>query len=332
MTRANNIIGSIDDVARALAGARDVVVCGHVSPDGDCLGSTLGLVHALRAAGITTTALKAQDEPVEYGLRFLPGAAELVAACDYAGPVGTFVTVDVPSADRMGDAAAALHAHADHTVTIDHHLGRGDFSDVCYVDPDAPSASLLVWEVVKRMGIEPNAAVATCCYTGLNTDTGRFSFQNATYAAFQAASEMVAAGAEPAVVAREVYQNRSMAALKLEAVALERLQCFEGGACGLTYLLKSDFEALGAVKSDADPIIDLVRSLRGVQVACVLREQEDVVRGSLRAKDDTDVSAIAERIGGGGHRAAAGFTFHGTMDEARALMVDEFTALGARGK
>lgn len=332
MTQENNPIGSIDDVARALAGARDVVVCGHVSPDGDCIGSTLGLVHALRAAGIAATPLKAQDEPLEFGLRFLPGADELVAACDYRGPLGMFVTVDVPSADRMGEAASALHAKAPHTVTIDHHLGRGDFSEVSYVVPDAPSASLLVWDVVKRMGIEPNADVATCCFTGLNTDTGRFSFQNATYDAFRKAADMVAAGADPALVAREVYQNRSLAALKLEAVALERMQCFEGGSCGLTYLLKSDFEAFGAVKADADPIIELVRSLRGVQVACVLREQDDVVRGSLRAKDDTDVSAIAARIGGGGHRAAAGFTFHGTMAEARELMLAEFKAIGSREK
>lgn len=332
MTEAINPIGSLDDVAQALAGARDVVVCGHVSPDGDCLGSTLGLVHALRLAGISATPLKAQDEPVEYGLRFLPGADELVAANDYEGPLGTFVTVDVPNADRMGEAARALHARADRTVTIDHHQGLGDFSQVSYVDPDAPSASLIVWKVVKRMGIEPDAAVATCCYTGLNTDTGRFSFQNATQEAFEAASEMVAAGAAPALVAREVYQNRSMGALKLESVALERLKCFEDGACALTYLLKSDFEAFNAVKSDADPIVDLVRSLRGVKVACVLREQDDVVRGSLRAKDATDVSAIAARIGGGGHRAAAGFTFQGTMDQARVRMVDEFRALGAGGK
>ena len=331
MMRANNIIGSIDDVARALAGARDVVVCGHVSPDGDCLGSTLGLVHALRAAGISATALKAQDEPVEYGLRFLPGAAELVAACDYAGPVGTFVTVDVPSADRMGDAAAALHARGPHGDDRP-PSGQGDFSDVCYVDPMTPSASLLVWEVVKRMGIEPNAAVATCCYTGLNTDTGRFSFQNATYAAFRAASQMVAAGAEPAVVAREVYQNRSMAPSSSKP--------WRSSACSarrglLRAHLPAEIGFRGLRRGCRTPIpsstsYEACAGAGGLRPA---REQEDVVRGSLRAKDDTDVlSAIAERIGGGGHRAAAGFTFLGTMDEARALMLDEFTALGARGK
>lgn len=313
-------------IAEALKAHDDFVICGHVSPDGDCLGSQLGLAAALRKLGKRATCLLAKDEPIDERLAFLPGADGLVPSEAFDGCARTFVAVDVPTRERVGEAAAALRDSCELAVTVDHHAVDTSMADLVYVDPDAASTTLLVWELAGLLGVDRSGDVALCCYTGLVTDTGRFQYQNTDAAAMRAASEMVEAGADPASVSRSIFQNRSLPSVRLEGVAVERMVFGADGAYALSWLTRSDFEKTGAVKADAEPIIDALRSVSGVRVACMLREQGDVVRGSLRAKDDTDVAAIARFFGGGGHVAAAGFTLSCSIDEAR-RSVEE--ALGA---
>ncbi len=302
--------------AQALAQYESFALCGHVSPDGDCVGSQLALAAALRAMGKRATCLLAKPDALDAGLMFLPGACDLVPAASFAENVDAFIACDVPTLERLSDAAE-VHARAKAHFTIDHHAVDSCMAEFNYVDPDAPATGMLVWRLISEMGVEPSADVAQCCYLALMTDTGRFQFQNTTAEAFALAGEMVRAGASPDVCSREIYQRRSFASLGLERVALENMQVAPSRRWVLSHVRLSDFDRLGAVKADAEPLIDVLRSLDGVSVACMLREQDDVVRGSLRAKgDDLDVAALARKIGGGGHKAAAGFTFKGTMEEA----------------
>lgn len=318
---------SIADIAREIERYDSFVICGHVSPDGDCLGSQLALQAALRKMGKKATCLLAFKEEIEYGLRFMPGIDEMVPASDYDGDAEAFVTVDVPSAERMGEEAALVHGRTPHTITIDHHLSEGDFSDVAYVDSHAPATSMIVWDLVKELGVEPDAAIATCVYVGIITDTGRFQYQNTTADALAVASEVVGFGADPAEIARNIYQNRSRQSLALEQRMLANLEIVGKGQFAMSHIMRSDFVETGARKPDAEPLIDVLRSIRGIRVACMLRQQTGSVRGSLRAKDDTDVARIAEQLGGGGHRAAAGFTFKGSMDDARDYVRNVFENL-----
>lgn len=318
--------------AEFLATHDDFVICGHVSPDGDCIGSQLGLAAALRSLGKQATCLLAKDEPVDARLGFLPGIEDMVPAASFAGTVRTFVAVDVPTRERIGEAAAALLDGCDASLTVDHHAVDSTMTDLVYVDPDAASVTMLVWEIARLMGASRAGDTAVCCYTGLVTDTGRFQYQNTDRAALLAAAEMVGDGADPAAVSRAVFQNRSLPSIRLEGMAIDRMTLGVGGAYALSWLSLADFEAANAVKADAEPIIDALRSVAGVRVACMLREQGDVVRGSVRAKDDTDVAVIARRFGGGGHRAAAGFTLSCTLDEARAAVEAALSdAVGAAG-
>lgn len=306
----------LPSAARFLASHDDFVVCGHVSPDGDCLGSQLGLAAALRSMGKRVTCLLAKDEPVDERLGFLPGAADLVPASSFAGEAAAFVAVDVPTRERMGEAAAALLDRCAASLTLDHHAADEAMTELAYVDPDAASVTMLVWEVARLLGADLEGAVATCCYTGLVTDTGRFQYQNTDRAALAAAADMVGAGADPSAVSREVFQNRSLPSIRLESMAVDRMELGAGGTFALSWLSLADFAAVGAVKADAEPVIDALRSVAGVRVACILREQDGAVRGSIRAKDGTDVAAVARRFGGGGHRAAAGFTLELPLGEA----------------
>lgn len=305
------------EIAEQLKVLDDFVICGHVNPDGDCLGSQLGLYFALRNLGKRATCVLARNEPIEVGLQFLPGSDALIPASLYTEKPQVFIGVDVPTTERIGDAAA-LHDRASVRFTVDHHAVESCMAEFNYIDPDASATCLLIWELSGYLGSR-SREVAHCCLTGLITDTGRFAYQNTDAASFNGAAEMMEWGADPTEVNREFFQSRSLASIELEKLTLEHMEFYEDNQFVLSYLSQEDFAQCGAVKADAEPLIDTLRSIRGIKVALILRENDrNTIRGSLRAKDDeTDVSAVARQFDGGGHKAAAGFTFHGTLEEAR---------------
>lgn len=316
---------NLHEIAALLKEPRSFAVCGHIGPDGDCLGSELALAEALRLMGKEVYTLIPREEQLDPAFAFMKGFDRLIPAPRFEGAVDAFITVDVPSRDRMADAVRVLDT-AELTITIDHHGAHERLGEYTYADPAVASTTMLIWDLISELGIAPTPEIATCCYAGLMTDTGRFQYQNADASAFYAASRMVEAGARADEVSKAVYQHRSLASVKLEARAIERLLVAADGTWALTYLTKDDFSSCGAVKADGEPIIDIIRCIEGLRVACVLREQDDIIRGSFRAKDDTDVATIARDYEGGGHKAAAGFTLHCPMDEAVDLITARLNA------
>ena len=303
------------EIAEVIRAHESFAICGHVGPDGDCLGSQIALAAALRELGKEVTCLLAKPDPIDHSLLFLPGLDEFVVGEDFADTPEVFIAVDVPRSDRL-ETGEAVHARTPITITIDHHATEAPYSQYNYIDPDSASASVLVWELAKELeATNPECAMAAL--TGLITDTGRFAYQNTNAIAFEAAAEMMRAGADPAYISREFFQNRTVPSLKLEKIVLDRMQLLCDGAFSFSYLTWDDFQACQAIKADADPLIDKLRDISGVRVALILRERDDgEVRGSLRSKDDTDVSAVARCFDGGGHKAAAGLTYHGPLSDA----------------
>ncbi|MCD8200118.1 MAG: DHH family phosphoesterase [Coriobacteriaceae bacterium] len=302
------------DALEKIDQAHSIAICGHINPDGDCIGSQLALTLALRARGKEVASLLAGTSfPDLYS--FLEGYDTIVSAGSYDGTPDLFIAVDVPGADRLGDGQAVFSRSPD-SVLIDHHLPGETWTQAAYVDTDAAAVSILIWELLCQMDAERSAAIALCCYTALLTDTGSFQFQNADERAFAAAADMVKAGASPAQAAAKIYQERSVAGLRIEALVVDRMKFICDGRAVLSWATQKDFEDLGATMDDGEGLIDVIRQLGGIDVAVMLREQEGFVRGSLRAKGDVDVSVIAKKMNGGGHAAAAGFRIEGTLDEA----------------
>ncbi len=302
-----------------LKGEHSIAICGHLNPDGDCLGCVLALTLALRSCCFEVTPLLATREcPGLYD--FLDGYEWLTPACEYHESPDVFIMVDVPSLQRIGDGEY-VYKRAKKTLLIDHHQGKGSFADVAYVDDTAAAAGILVWDFIEQAGITLTPEIATCCYTALVTDTGRFQFQNTNPAALRAAADMAQAGANPSEIARYVYQRRSLAAIQLNALVMRRMEMLFDGKAVISWVCESDFKNLGATKDDGDSLIDQIRQLAGIEVAVMLREQGPIVRGSIRSKTDRDVSLIAAKMGGGGHKAAAGFSIKGGLDKARAVVI-----------
>ena len=296
----------------ALRRATSVVVCGHVRPDGDAIGSTLGLSLALREAGIPAvpTLASRSDGPSTY--EFLPGFALFVAAEQLDAP-DVFVAVDSPNPARLGDAEQLMR-QAKTVIVIDHHPDGSGFGTVNIIDSTAASTGQLVWGLARALEPNPSTDVAQCCYVGLITDTGRFSYDNTSARSFLDAADMVAAGVNPAEIARLTYQNRSKASLDIEARAMCRLTLANDGHVAYAWVTDDDFEELSVLPEEAESLPDAVRVLGGIEVAVLLRQRGDEVRVNLRAKTGFDVGGVARAFDGGGHRAASGFTFKGDID------------------
>ncbi len=297
----------------ALRRATSVVVCAHVRPDGDAMGSVLALTLALRENGVPAVPTLAHGSHVPSTYSFLPGYSLFVPVHDLEAPQ-VFVALDSPNADRIGDAAKLAKA-AETVIVIDHHPDTVAFGDVLVHEPTAAATGQIVWNLVKEFENPPSADVAQCCYVGLVTDTGRFCYDNTTSDAFRAAAEMVDAGASPSEIAVYVYQSRSAASLAIENRAMSRLTIANGGRVAYAWVNDADFEEIGALPEEAESLPDAVRVVEGVDVAILLRQAGGEVRGNLRSKTGFDVSAVAQHFGGGGHRAASGFTFSGTIDQ-----------------
>lgn len=300
--------------------AERIAISGHTSPDGDALGSVLGLGLALRARypEKDVAFLLADDAPVPRIYRFLAGAGDLVPACRYEGSPDLFIAVDCPVIDRLADAQEVAR-RARHVASFDHHPARAEFAEVSVRRVHCAATAVLIDDFLCREGMALSPDMATALFCGIVTDTGRFQYQNADPAAFNAAAHLVAAGAEPARVALEVYQSQRIEYLRLESLVMGRIRLVADGRVAYSYARRADLADLGVSQDECDGLVDVVRSVLGVEVCLFLKEVEGgSVRGNLRSKGDLDVSGIAAAFHGGGHAAAAGFTYEGTLEETLA--------------
>jgi len=224
-----------------------------------------------------------------------------------------FVALDTPSFARLGEAEPLAHS-AGRVIVIDHHPDNARLGAMSYVDPTAASTGSIIWNLLPWLRVAANSDIATCLYTALLTDTGRFSYQNTSPEALRTAAAMVERGVNVQQVFTHVYENRSAGALALIGRTLSRITCVQAGSVAYSWVSSDDFTQTGARPEETENLIDQVRSLGGVKVVFLMKSSGDSVRVSLRAKADADVGHIARSFGGGGHKAAAGFTWSGEAD------------------
>ncbi len=301
-----------DDVRRlaeAIASARSIVVASHVDPDGDAMGSTLGLWRALHIAGLNAHPALARGTTPPATYAFLPGTSALRGAQALAKP-DVFIALDAPTLGRLGDAAELARA-ASFLAFIDHHPDGDDTGDIRIVDTAAAAVGEMLWELIPALGLPVDATVATCLFTALMTDTGRFSYGNTAPRSLEIAAELIRHGADPSAVFRAVYESRTPGALRLIGRTLARITLVADSAVAYSWVTADDVTETGALPEETENLVDQVRALGGVDVVFLVKENGDGLRVSLRAKGTADVGSVARRFGGGGHAAAAGFTFNG---------------------
>jgi phosphoesterase RecJ-like protein len=302
-----------------------VLLLGTVQPDGDLLGSQIGLGLALAAAGAAVTL--AGPHPVPDVLRFLPGAA-LVERWERApGSFDLVILVDCPDPARTNGLLEGSRGPATRVVSIDHHQDSRRYADVHWVEPAASATGEMVYDLLQALGLKLTPEIATNLYTSIHTDTGSFRYSNTTPRALRVAADLVAHGARPELVAGALYECRRPEDLRRLAELLARVEVSpDGRVAWLALPAGSVTEAFVT----AEDLVNYPRSIASVKVAALFREIDpSSVKVSLRAKGEVSVARIAAAFGGGGHANAAGCTIAGSLAEARdAILKSVAQALG----
>jgi phosphoesterase RecJ-like protein len=310
----------------AISEAPRIALACHLGPDGDALGSLLALTIALRNAGNETVASWGSDPfevPPHY--KYLPRLDLLSPPASFPATPDLMITFDAGSMERLGSLEPNARA-AHKLIVIDHHVSNDHFGTVNLIDGEAAASAVIVFELLKRMSVPLNKEIATCLYTGVVTDTGRFQYKNTTPEVHRITAELLAAGAPHVEITQTIYNTHPVGYLRLAAVALEKLEIREDAAMVWTWVTKEDLDRAQVGLEDIEALIDLVRTADVADVAVVLKQQSDGrYRVSMRSKGATDVGSVATRFGGGGHALAAGFT---SVDgDPRATIEEIATAL-----
>ena len=301
----------IERVAAELRERDRFILTAHEGPDGDALGSLLGMHHLLTQLGKDSVMFMAAKEfplPIEY--RFLP-LEEVFHEPPADMADRTVIFLDCGNIDRM--PVDFLTNGDNFTINVDHHHDNTRFGDVNLVDTEASCTAEIVYELVGLLGATVTAEMAAALYVGLVTDTGKFMYENVNARTHRIAADLIDAGVEVDETYRRLYEHVPMEKLRLVSRALDKIESHCDGRLVLTYITEADYEASGAGAEMTEGIIDHLRSIEGVQVAALIRDQGSRGRAarkvSLRSSDgDADVSAIARVNGGGGHKRAAGFS------------------------
>jgi phosphoesterase RecJ-like protein len=323
-TTTTELAAVADEIRR---GERFVLTT-HENPDGDALGSVLATKLAFDQLEKDSVMVLPGDAPLPGEYLFMP-LADLHRRWPDDVSDRILVALDCANESRIADPDVL--GRVPFSIDIDHHHDNTRFGDVNLVVPDASSTGEVLRDLFRELDVELTPDLAEALYIALVTDTGRFQYTNTTPKALRLAAELVEAGADVHRIFQGVYESVQFAKLKLLARALDRAQVYEGGRIVISYLLRTDFAEVGAAEPYSEGIIDYLRAVEGADMAVLIREPPreggPTRRVSLRASvDELDVSAIARKSGGGGHRQAAGFSSEAPIEEISEFVRREFAA------
>ena len=307
------------EVAERIRAGRNFLITGHRNPDGDALGSAIALQRLIRKLG--KEAKVVVRDGFAAPLKNIPGANEVVVSdalpSDYPKAYDALFAMECPEVHRTG-----YDVLPGPVVNIDHHLGNEMYGEINFLDIEAPSVGEMVLQLNRHhLKLPLDKETATAMYVSLATDTGFFRYHNTTLRTFQAAEELVRAGAVPGDVSLWINESNSRGSIKLLGLCLTTLELHAGGKVATTELPKRFFAEAGASPEDTEGIVNYGRSIEGVLVSALLKESDNATRVSLRAKPGVDVQQIAAMFGGGGHKAASGCTIPLPLPEAKKKLV-----------
>lgn len=315
-----------ENLLKSLRSGHRYVVTSHVNPDGDAIGSALGLARILRAIGKGAVVWHRDETPKLY--RPLAGSDRIHLGeeppANFPKSFDAAIALECPTLDRSGLEGSLSELPI---LNIDHHLGNEHYGEINWVDTAAPSLGEMIYRLAQGLMINLDEETATALYLTLVTDTGGFRFANSTPAAFEAAAALVSEGARPAQVAQWLYESQPHSAMRLLSEMLQTLEVHEERVA-TAVLTQKMFERADATTSDTEGLIDYPRSIAGVDAVALLRQVSDgQFKVSLRSRGAIDVEKMARKKGGGGHRNAAGYLAEGSLEELRAAVVSELQSI-----
>nr|WP_321466223.1 bifunctional oligoribonuclease/PAP phosphatase NrnA [uncultured Desulfobulbus sp.] len=305
-----------------------ILLATHFNPDGDALGSLLGLAEILEGMG--KEVLRFLEDPVTHIYRFLPGCGQIQTDIEavraFVGRAGDdflALCLDCGDEHRLGRFSQELVTFRP-LMVIDHHKGNNGFGDGAWIEPQRSSTGEMIFDLATALGAKISERAAECLYVAINTDTGSFRYESTSAHTFAVAGQLVQCGVRPEVVANQLYDNSTLGRLRLMQEVLSTLEMHERDRIAVIRVTQNMLERTFTTMADTEYFINFPRAVATVRVAVFLKEIEPgYISVSLRAKGQCDVSVVAARFGGGGHRNASGCRFKGeTMDSVRDTLVE----------
>jgi phosphoesterase RecJ-like protein len=310
------IPATCDDVIRSIRQAKRVVITAHARPDGDAVGSVLAAKMLLDQMGAHAEIVL--SDPVPHIYRSLPCSAQIHHRSHAGSGYDTAILLECDSLER----ARLAGLENLFLINIDHHVSGRPFADVNWIDTGASAVAEMIYRLVLAAGARVTREMAACLYTAVLTDTGSFCYEGTGAHTFDLAAALIRCGAQPELVARDVYFSNPLAKMLLLGRALSNLQI--DGNLSWLWVTREDMKSTGAEGEDCEGVVNYAIGIEGVQAAVFLRElEEGQIRLSLRSKGRMNVAKIAERFGGGGHENASGCTLPGPLAAAAERILAE---------
>lgn len=326
----------ISEIRKLLVPEKNIVIITHHNPDGDAVGSSLGLKNFLKNKGIEATVLVPNDFPKF--LKWLPNSKEIVIA-DYkrkkAGEAiyhaDVIFCLDFNTAGRIGSLGDWLTKSWAKKILIDHHQQPDQF-DFVYSDTSVPATCQMVYHFIEALGEEDliDKDVAECLYTGIMTDTGGFRYRSTSAETHRITGNLIEKGADPAMISSNTWDTNSVSRLHLLALVLGRIETVQDGEVAILWLKREELQRLGFQKGDTEGFVNYGLSIKGTKVSAFFMEDlyEDFIKISFRSKDETDVNQFSRKyFNGGGHINAAGGrcdeTLENTIEKFKKILLEE---------
>ncbi len=322
---------SIKKVIGALRKHDSFLITSHINMEGDSVGCQLAMAKLLE--GMKKKVYIVDNDPIPVNFRFLPKTKDVSTDLTIKRDFQVALVMDCPNLKRIG-AVRELLTPDKLIVNIDHHVSNERFGQVDWVKPYASSAGEMVWYLYKEMRRKLSKEAALYIYTAILTDTGSFTYDNTRPNTHEIASDLLSYGLDPAWIAMNVYERRSLNELKLLGEALSALKLTSTGEIAYIEVTQDMLRATGADISKTDNVVNYARSVDNVVVAIVFRENpnnKNIINISFRSKGQVDVNHIASLFGGGGHKRAAGCTVNGNLEEVKRQVLaktEEFVRAG----
>lgn len=322
MITINQFERNMDDALKLINRSDNIFICSHIQPDGDSIGSVLALAMAIRKlkGNANVNVIKVDNIPSYF--QFLP-EVDMIKEQEINQDVELFISLDSSDTERLGIGKDFL-TKAKSVINIDHHVTNENFGDVNIVLPTSGSTCEIVYKFIEYMNIGIDKSIASCLYTGINTDTGRFMYSNTTYETHLIIAELIKTGIDINDINMNIYQNMTLERTKLFLEALNRLELYADNRVGIAVVSQEMLNKTNASMEDSEGIVSFVRDINTIEVACLLKEfSENEIKVSLRSKRFVDVAEISTKFGGGGHIRAAGCTIYKSLEVAKKMILDE---------
>ena len=317
---------TLSQIAKFILESKKIGITYHVSPDGDAVGSVLALFNALKS--LNKDCYIISKDTLSENLKFLKGSDEITG--EITEPVDETDVVVVLDCGNLERVSANLKEFTGTIINIDHHLSNDKYGDINYIDSNAAATAEIVFELLNLMGISFEKEdsvikdIGTCMYTSIVTDTGGYRHSNVTERTHRISAVLKKIGVDNTFIYQSLFDNKDFSRIKLIGKALSSMQLILNGKVALLEIDKNFTADLGIDIGDTSDIISYGLQIKGVEVTLLLKEVEDGVKASLRAKSYVDVRKIAEVFGGGGHIRASGIKIKNmSMEEAKYEILNE---------